>query len=211
MADTDETPSGAALEALSDAVGAVAGELDVETVLQLIVDRVRSLVGAHYAALGIVDDQRRIERFITSGISVELRTALGPLPEGHGLLGLIITEGRSLRIPEIGAHPGELRLSAAPPADAIAARRACADQGPHHRQLLPDRQGRRRPNSATTISGSIELFALHAGIAIENARLHEAVGTARRDRGARPDRQGPPRRHHPELYAVRCRSRTCPS
>ena len=75
MAEPRDTASGAALEALSDAVGAVAGELDVETVLQLIVDRVRSLVGAHYAALGIVDEQRRIERFITSGISAEQRTA----------------------------------------------------------------------------------------------------------------------------------------
>ena len=104
MADPHETASGAALEALSDAVGAVAGELDVETVLQLIVDRVRTLVGAQYAALGIVDDRRRIERFITSGISAEQRRRLGPLPEGHGLLGLIITEGHSLRVPDIGAH-----------------------------------------------------------------------------------------------------------
>ena len=73
MAELRDTTSGAALIALSDAVGAVAGELDVETVLQLIVDRVRNLVGAHYAALGIVDERRRIERFITSGISLAKR------------------------------------------------------------------------------------------------------------------------------------------
>src|SRR5687768_17113806 len=105
MVDPRESTSGATLEALSDAVGAVAGELDVETVLQLIVDRVRNLVGAQYAALGIVDDRRRIERFITSGISAAERARLGPLPQGHGLLGLIITEGRSLRVPDIGSHP----------------------------------------------------------------------------------------------------------
>jgi signal transduction histidine kinase len=175
MADTDETASGAALEALSDAVGAVAGELDVETVLQLIVDRVRNLVGAHYAALGIFDDQRRIERFITSGISFELRTRLGPLPEGHGLLGLIITEGRSLRIPDIGAHPAS---SGFPP------------EHPPMRSLLgvPVRiKGRIIGNFYLTDKDAAaefsdddqhltELFALHAGIAIENARLHEAVG-----------------------------------
>ena len=175
MPKAHDTSSGAALEALSAAVGAVAGELDVETVLQLIVDRVRSLVGAQYAALGIVDDHRRIERFITSGISIEERARLGPLPEGHGLLGLIITEGRSLRVPDIGSHP------------------ASSGFPPHHppmRSLLgvPVRiKGRIIGNFyltdkrvAAEFSDDdqrlIELFAQHAGIAIENARLHEAVG-----------------------------------
>jgi signal transduction histidine kinase len=175
MAEPRDTNSGATLVALSDAVGAVAGELDVETVLQLIVDRVRSLVGAHYAALGIVDEHRRIERFITSGITAAKRAELGALPEGHGLLGLIITEGRSLRVPDIGAHP------------------ASSGFPPHHppmRSLLgvPVRiKGRIIGNfyltdkeAAAEFSDAdqrlIELFALHAGIAIENARLHEAVG-----------------------------------
>ncbi len=36
-----------AVEALSDAVGAIAGVLDLEAVLQLIVDRARTLVPAH--------------------------------------------------------------------------------------------------------------------------------------------------------------------
>jgi signal transduction histidine kinase len=175
MAEPRDTNSGAALVALSDAVGAVAGELDVETVLQLIVDRVRSLVGAHYAALGIVDDRGRIERFITSGISSAKRARLGPLPEGHGLLGLIISEGRSLRVPDIRSHP------------------ASSGFPPHHppmRSLLgvPVRiKGRIIGNfyltdkeAAAEFSDDdqrlIELFALHAGIAIENARLYEAVG-----------------------------------
>ena len=175
MADPRENVSGAALEALSDAVGAVAGELDVETVLQLIVDRVRSLVGAQYAALGIVDDRRRIERFITSGISAEQRRRLGPLPEGHGLLGLIITEGQSLRVPDIGAHAAS---SGFPP------------EHPPMRSFLgvPVRiKGRTIGNFYLTDKQAAaefsdddqrltELFALHAGIAIENARLHEAVG-----------------------------------
>ena len=175
MADPRETASDVTLEALSDAVGAVAGELDVETVLQLIVDRVRTLVGAQYAALGIVDDRRRIERFITSGISAEQRRRLGPLPEGHGLLGLIITEGHSLRVPDIGAHAAS---SGFPP------------EHPPMRSFLgvPVRVKRRvignfyltDKESADEFSDDdqrlTELFALHAGIAIENARLHEAVG-----------------------------------
>ena len=63
-----------ALEALDAAVRGIGGTLDLEQVLQLIVDRVRELVAAQYAALGIVDDEDLIADFITSGISAEQRT-----------------------------------------------------------------------------------------------------------------------------------------
>ena len=66
-----------ALHALDRATRAIAGELDLDRVLQLIVDRVRELVGARYAALGIVGRGGRIERFITSGMSAELRRGSG--------------------------------------------------------------------------------------------------------------------------------------
>jgi hypothetical protein len=73
--------------------------------LQPIVERVRSLVGARYAAPGIVGPDDRIERFITSGVTPHERAAIGPLLRGRGLLGLIIREARSCRIPNIAAHP----------------------------------------------------------------------------------------------------------
>ena len=103
-----------ALQALDAAVRGISGVLDVEQVLQLIVDRVRELVAAQYAALGIVDDGGLITQFITSGISAEQRQAIGDLPRGRGLLGLIIRENRSYRIPKIADAPGELRLPAEP-------------------------------------------------------------------------------------------------
>ena len=109
MATAEEAPEDArlppALQALDAAVRGISGVLDVEQVLQLIVDRVRELVAAQYAALGIVDDEGAITQFITSGISDEQRHAIGDLPRGHGLLGLIIRENRSYRIPNIAAHP----------------------------------------------------------------------------------------------------------
>jgi signal transduction histidine kinase len=164
-----------ALEALSEAVGAIAGVLDVETVLQVIVDRARTLVPARYAALGIVDDGGRIEQFITSGITAAQRAQLGDPPEGHGLLGLIISEGRSIRLPEIAAHPASYGFP------------------PHHPPMhsllgVPVRVGG-RPIGNFYLTDKldaaefddrdehlVELFAQHAGIAIENARLHAAVG-----------------------------------
>src|SRR6476469_5485077 len=96
---SEESLDAAARNAVDEAARAIAGLLDVEEALQLIVERVRSLVGARYAALGIVGTGDRIERFITSGMTRHEREAIGPLPRGRGLLGLIIREERSYRIP----------------------------------------------------------------------------------------------------------------
>jgi signal transduction histidine kinase len=165
----------AAVEALSDAIGAIAGVLAVETVLQVIVDRVRTLVGARYAALGILaDDRRRIERFITSGITTEQRRLLGAPPEGHGLLGLIITEGRSLRIPEIAAHPASYGFPPHhPPMTSLLGVPVRLKNRTIGNLYLTDKST--SPQFTDEDQRLVELFALHAGIAIENARLHEAV------------------------------------
>jgi signal transduction histidine kinase len=164
-----------AVEALSDAIGAIAGVLELEEVLQLIVDRVRALVGARYAALGILaEDRRHIERFITSGITPEQRRRLGPLPEGHGLLGLIITEGRSLRIPDIAAHPASYGFPPHhPPMTSLLGVPVRLKNRTIGNLYLTDKVA--AAEFSEDDQGLIELFALHAGIAIENARLHEAV------------------------------------
>jgi two-component system, NarL family, sensor histidine kinase DevS len=165
----------AAVEALSDAIGGIAGVLAVEDVLQLIVDRVRELVGAHYAALGILaDDRRRIERFITSGITPEQRRLLGDPPQGHGLLGLIIQEGRSLRISEIGAHPASYGFPANhPPMTTLLGVPVRLKNRIIGNLYLTDKLGGEEFSDGD--QRLVELFAAHAGIAIENARLHEAV------------------------------------
>jgi len=74
----DESLDAAALNAVDEAARAIAGLLDLEEALQLIVERVRTLVGARYAALGIVGPDDRIQRFITSGMTLQERDAIGP-------------------------------------------------------------------------------------------------------------------------------------
>jgi len=167
--------SDAALYALDAATRAIAGELDLDRVLQLIVDSVRGLIGSRYAALGIVDPSGvRIERFITSGISPEVRAEIGPPPSGHGLLGTIIRDGIPLRIPDIAAHPDTYGFP------------------PHHPPMhtllgVPVRiAGQAIGNFYLTEKAGarlftakdqelVEMFAVHAGIAIQNARLHQRV------------------------------------
>jgi signal transduction histidine kinase len=163
-----------ALDQLDRATRAIAGELDLGRVLQQIVDSVRDLVGARYAALGTFGDDGRIEQFITSGISDDVRRLIGPPPQGHGLLGTIIRDGATLRVADISKHPDSYGFP------------------PHHppmRSLLgvPIRVGGgivgnfylTEKVEAEAFGDEdeelVEMFAAHAGIAIQNARLHEDV------------------------------------
>jgi signal transduction histidine kinase len=172
VAKVAEDREARALEALSEAVRAIAGVLEVESVLQLIVDRVRGLVGARYAALGIVD-RNRIERFITSGITPEERARIGPPPEGHGLLGLIITESRSMRVADISAHPASHGFPPHhPPMRTLLGVPVTVKSGTIGNLYLTDKEA--GAEFSEEDQHLVELFALHAGIAIENARLHGA-------------------------------------
>lgn len=181
----DESLDAAALNAVDEAARAIAGLLDVDEALQLIVERVRTLVGAHYAALGIVGTEDRIERFITSGMPPHERKAIGPLPRGRGLLGLIIREQRSYRIPNIAAHPDSSGFPPNhPPMTSFLGVPVMSRGRSIGNFYLTDKAG---PAEFTPEDQRlVEVFALHAAIAIENARLHQQVAdfaiVAERDR-----------------------------
>jgi signal transduction histidine kinase len=84
---------------------AIASEHSPNGVLRRVVESAREVVGARYAALGVIDkDGRALVEFETSGLTEEERARIGALPTGHGLLGLVIREARPLRVPRIGDH-----------------------------------------------------------------------------------------------------------
>jgi signal transduction histidine kinase len=93
------------LRALLDAVVGIGSDLDLRTMLQRIVAAACELVGARYAALGIIGPDRQLSDFITHGIDPELHAAIGELPRGRGVLGLLITDPRAVRMPDITKHP----------------------------------------------------------------------------------------------------------
>lgn len=173
---TPEVPAGTAgvIDAFDAATRAIAGLQSVDDVLQVIVDQVRPLVGARYAALGIVDAGGVIERFITSGIDAETRARIGALPRGHGFLGLIISENRSIRIPDIARDPRRYGFPAHHPAMHSFLGVPVAVQGRSVGNLyLTDKAD--AAEFSEDDQRLVETFAVHAGIAIENARLHEQV------------------------------------
>lgn len=81
-------------------------ELRLEAVLQRVADLAAEVIGARYAAVGLLaPDRRTLESFIVSGMSEAQRKAIGNLPTGHGILGLLIREGRPIRLPDLAKHP----------------------------------------------------------------------------------------------------------
>lgn len=164
-----------ALRALNDAALAVAGNLSLERVLHQIVESARELVGARYAALGVPDSEGLLARFVYSGMPAEQAAKIDHLPEGRGLLGAILDEGRTIRIPRIGDDPRSygfpehhprmesflgvpIRIGGEIAGNLYLTDKINGDEFTRHDQQL------------------IELLAAHAAIAIKNARLYEQVG-----------------------------------
>jgi signal transduction histidine kinase len=94
------------LRRLIDVGRGLAAQLDLEAVLSQVVEVARELTGARYAALGVLDENRReLERFIYVGIDEATRAQIGDLPRGLGVLGELIRNPAPLRLREVGEHP----------------------------------------------------------------------------------------------------------
>src|SRR5918995_39267 len=90
---------------LLDVGRSLIAELDPEAVLDQLLEVALDLTGARYAAIGVLDDSRQqLERFLTRGIDEATHRAIGDLPRGRGVLGVLIREPRPLRLADVGAH-----------------------------------------------------------------------------------------------------------
>ena len=90
---------------LLEAVVAVAEDLSLEAVLNRVVTSACQLLQARYGALGVLGEDNALSHFITVGIDDELAQRIGPLPTGHGVLGLLISEPAPLRLHDLSHHP----------------------------------------------------------------------------------------------------------
>jgi len=154
-------------------------QLDLETVLQEVLETARELTGARYAALGILDDElRALDRFITVGIDDEEREAIGDLPRGRGVLGLLIDEAKPLRLDDVGAHPRSFGFPPGHPPmrNFLGVPVIIRGEAYGNLYLTEKEEGQfdERDEEATVI------LAEWAGIAIDNARLYSGVEERRR-------------------------------
>jgi signal transduction histidine kinase len=93
------------LRALLDAVVGIGSDLDLHSTLERIVQAACQLADARYGALGVIGTDRMLVEFINHGVTAEERAAIGDLPRGHGVLGLLIDEPRPIRLHDITRHP----------------------------------------------------------------------------------------------------------
>jgi two-component system, NarL family, sensor histidine kinase DevS len=148
----------------------LAAELDLDAVLRRIVELACDITGARYGALGVLGEDRRIERFITTGISDEERAAIGDPPTGHGILGLLIELERPMRLPDLTKDPRSVGFPPNhPPMRSLLGAPVRALGRVFGNIYLTDTQN--GDEFTEDDEAALVVLATQAGVAIENARL----------------------------------------
>ena len=163
------------LRKLLDGVLTIGSDLDLHSVLHTIIETAADIVDAKYGALGVLDESgTRLSDFITVGIDDAGREAIGHLPEGHGILGLLIVDPKPLRLPDLREHPDRYGFPPNHPPMTSFLGVPIAVRGKVFGNLyLCDKAG---GDVFTDVDQELaEGLASAAGIAIENARLHARV------------------------------------
>jgi signal transduction histidine kinase len=162
------------LRGLLDAVIGIAGDLDLDSVLERIVRVACQLADAQYGALGVLGSgsDRRLRAFITHGLSPEQREKIGDLPRGHGILGVIIDSPEPLRLTTLGDHEKSYGFPPNhPPMNTFLGVPIRIRDKVFGNLYLTEKQS----DGGFTVDDEeiVVALAAAAGVAIENARLYE--------------------------------------
>lgn len=164
----------ARLRRLLDAVVAIASELTLDAVPTRTVESASSLVGARYAALGVLTEgpDRVLRTFVHHGMDSEVVAQIGDLPTGHGLLGLLVDDPRPLRLRDLAAHPAAFGFPEHHPAMTSFLGVPVRTRDHVFGFLyLTEKEG---GQDFTEVDESVAVaLAAAAGVAIENATLYE--------------------------------------
>ena len=149
-------------------------DVSLDHLLERIATLAREQVEARYAAVGVLDEAGKLEKFIPIGITEEEARKIGHPPCGDGLIGELMDTEEPLRVPVIQDHP---RSAGFP------------DHHPHMTSFLgvPIRAGDRQfgqiyltdkidaPEFTADDEKIIQMLAAYAAAAIQNARLVEQM------------------------------------
>jgi two-component system, NarL family, sensor histidine kinase DevS len=167
------------LSALLDAVVGIGSDLDLRSVLQRITVAACRLAGATYGALGVIGPDRRLVEFITNGVTAEEHRAVGDLPTGRGVLGLLIDEPRPVRLRDIAEHPRSFGFPPHhPPMRSFLGVPVRVRDQVFGNLYLTEKQGAEEFTAED--EETVLALAVAAGVAIDNARLYAAAGHRQR-------------------------------
>jgi signal transduction histidine kinase len=157
----------------------LSSELSLPVVLQRIVDLAAQVTDARYGALGVIGESGTLVEFVTTGISDKQRRAIGTLPAGRGVLGLLIREPKALRIKNIADHPNSVGLPPHhPPIRSFLGAPVQALGRIFGNIYLADK--RSAEEFSQEDENALKVLATQAGVAIANATLYEELQTRER-------------------------------
>jgi len=160
------------LRGLVDAGIALSSELSLNDLLQKLVETAAALTGARYAALGVIDETgTELERFLTTGIDSETHAAIGELPRGRGILGVLIRNAEPLRLESIADDPRSVGFPPNhPPMRGFLGVPILLRGRAYGNLYLTEKAGGQFSGEDQEL---VETLASQAAVAIENARLYE--------------------------------------
>jgi len=169
------SPSETRLRSLLDAIAAVTGELSLDAVLQRLVEVAVELTGARYGALGVIDRSASgLERFLTTGIDAETHAAIGDLPHGRGILGVLIRDATPLRLHDLNEDPRSVGFPPNhPPMRSFLGVPVMLRRVAYGNLYLTEKEG--GEDFTDEDQELVTLLAAQAAVAIENARLYESA------------------------------------
>lgn len=167
------------MQSLVDAVVGIGADLDLHSVLQRIIVAASQLAGAQYGALGVLGPHERLSDFITYGIDEETHRRIGALPEGHGILGLLIAQPKALRLTRISDHPDSYGFPAHhPPMSSFLGVPIRIRGSVFGNLYLTNKEG--GEDFTERDEQMVTALATAAGFVIENARLYQRSERGRR-------------------------------
>ena len=172
-ADVQQAAASERLERLVVAISSLITEVSLENLLQRVVEIAAEVIGAQYAAIGVLEpDGRLLESFTTYGIDDEQRAKIGPPPRGHGILGLVIREAKPIRLPDLSRHPDSYGFPPHhPPMRSFLGVPILSKRGVFGNLYLTEKLGGQLFTAAD--EHMAVLLAANTSAAVENARLHE--------------------------------------
>jgi signal transduction histidine kinase len=161
------------LQRLLEVGRGLVSRLEPEVVLEHLLEAARELTAARYAALGVLDpEKRQLERFVFRGIDEATRQEIGPLPDGHGILGELIRDPRTLRLARISDHPRSYGFPAGhPPMTSFLGCPVMIRGEVYGNLYLTDKTS--APEFDQGDEQLLEILAEWAAVAIANARSHQ--------------------------------------
>jgi signal transduction histidine kinase len=168
-----------ATQGILEVARSVLSELDLDVVLDRVLQAAQELTGARYAALGVLDDSRtELVRFLTKGIAADTRAAIGSLPRGRGVLGVLIEEPAPLRLSNVSEHPRSYGFPHGhPPMSSFLGVPILIDGDPFGNLYLTEKGGGEQFTEDD--EQAVSVLADFAGVAVDHARRYTGASEDR--------------------------------